>query len=190
MAGWQQQLITNGVTGRNDRENVELADNARHGSCSYGIPGSRSRTYLVTSLCYSCWLNTSLFVWVGKQAAVIREKMEDRKIIYIYIYIWSRGSSVSIVSDYRLNDRAIEVRSPADAKDISFNLCVQTGSGAHPASCTMGTGGPFLGVKRGRGVTLTTHPHLVPRSRMSRSYTSSRPQAPPWRVAGLLYLYI
>jgi hypothetical protein len=22
-------------------------------------------------------------------------------------------------------------------------LCVQTGSGAHPASCTMGTGGPF-----------------------------------------------
>jgi hypothetical protein len=23
------------------------------------------------------------------------------------------------------------------------SLCVQTGSGAHPASCTMGTGGPF-----------------------------------------------
>jgi hypothetical protein len=51
--------------------------------------------------------------------------------------------------------------------------CVQTGSGAHPASCTMGTGGPFPGAKRGRGVTLTTHPHVVPRSRMSRSYTSS-----------------
>jgi hypothetical protein len=29
------------------------------------------------------------------------------------------------------------------------------------------------GVKRGRGVKLTTHPHLVPRSRMSRSYISS-----------------
>jgi hypothetical protein len=29
------------------------------------------------------------------------------------------------------------------------------------------------GVKRGRGVMLTTHPHLVPRSWMSRSYTSS-----------------
>jgi hypothetical protein len=29
------------------------------------------------------------------------------------------------------------------------------------------------GVKRGRGVTLTTHPHLVPRLSMSRSYTSS-----------------
>jgi hypothetical protein len=28
-------------------------------------------------------------------------------------------------------------------------------------------------VKRGRGVTLTTYPHLVPRLRMNRSYTSS-----------------
>jgi hypothetical protein len=32
------------------------------------------------------------------------------------------------------------------------------------------------GVKRGRGVTLTTHPHLVPRLRMSRSNTSSHPK--------------
>jgi len=41
----------------------------------------------------------------------------------------------------------------------------------------MGTGGPFPGAKRGRGVTLTTHPHLVPRSRMSRSYTPLPPSA-------------
>jgi hypothetical protein len=33
------------------------------------------------------------------------------------------------------------------------------------------------GVKRGRRVTLTTHPHLVPRSIMSRSYASSPPSA-------------
>jgi hypothetical protein len=32
-------------------------------------------------------------------------------------------------------------------KDFFPNLCVQTGSGAHPASCTMGTGGPFPGGK-------------------------------------------
>jgi len=31
------------------------------------------------------------------------------------------------------------------------------------------------GVKRGRRVTLTTHPHLVPRSRISRSYTPLPP---------------
>jgi hypothetical protein len=68
----------------------------------------------------------------------------------------SRRSSVGIVSDYRLDERAIGVRSSAEAKDIFSSLCVQTGSGAHPASCTMGTGGPFPGVKRGRGVRLTT----------------------------------
>jgi hypothetical protein len=37
------------------------------------------------------------------------------------------------------------------------------------------------GLKRGRGVTLTTHPYLVPRSRMSRSYTS----CPPKRLHGV-----
>jgi hypothetical protein len=55
----------------------------------------------------------------------------------------SRVSSGSIVSDYGLDDRAIGVRSQAGAKDFSSNLCVQTGSGVHPASCTVGTGGPF-----------------------------------------------
>jgi hypothetical protein len=50
-------------------------------------------------------------------------------------------SSVIIVSDYGLDDRAIWVRSPAGSKSFSSNLCVQTGSEAHPASCTMGTGG-------------------------------------------------
>jgi hypothetical protein len=57
------------------------------------------------------------------------------------------GSSVSLVSDYGLDDRAIELRYSAEATDFSSSLCVQTGSGAHPASCTMGTGGPFPGVK-------------------------------------------
>jgi hypothetical protein len=72
------------------------------------------------------------------------------------------GRSASIVSGYVLDVRAIEVRSPAE-----------TGSGAHPASCRIGTGVLSPGLKRGRGVTLITHPHLVPKSRMSRSYTSS-----------------
>jgi hypothetical protein len=51
-------------------------------------------------------------------------------------------------------------------------LCVQTSSEAHPTFYPMGTGGPFPGVKRGRGVTLTTHPRRVPRSRKSKSYGS------------------
>jgi hypothetical protein len=32
-------------------------------------------------------------------------------------------------------------------KDFSSSLCVQTGSGAHPASYSMSTGGPFPGDK-------------------------------------------
>jgi hypothetical protein len=59
----------------------------------------------------------------------------------------SRVSSGSIVSDYGLDDRATGIRSPAGAKDFSSSLCVQTGSGAHPASCPMGTGGRFPGGK-------------------------------------------
>jgi hypothetical protein len=51
------------------------------------------------------------------------------------------------VSDCGLDDRAIGVRPPAGAKDFSSSLCVQTGSGAYPASCTMSTGGPFPGGK-------------------------------------------
>jgi hypothetical protein len=47
------------------------------------------------------------------------------------------------VSEYGLDDRAIGVRSPAVAKHFSSSLCFQAGSGAHPASCPMGTGGPF-----------------------------------------------
>jgi hypothetical protein len=84
-----------------------------------------------------------------------------------------------IVSGY---DRAIGVLSPAGANDFSSNLCVQTGSGAHPASCTMGTGGPFPGGKARMGREANHSPHLVPRSRMTRSYTSS-----PLRLHGVLW---
>jgi hypothetical protein len=75
-----------------------------------------------------------------------------------------------MVSDYWLDDWAIEVQSPAEAKDFSSNFCVQTGSGAiqPPVQWVPGVLSPEL--KGGRGVTLTTHPHLVPRLRM-RSYT-------------------
>jgi hypothetical protein len=59
----------------------------------------------------------------------------------------NRGSSGSIVSDYGLDDQVIGVRSQGGAKDFSSSLCIQTGSGAHSVSCTMGTGGPFPDAK-------------------------------------------
>jgi hypothetical protein len=39
------------------------------------------------------------------------------------------------------------VWSPTEAEDFSSSLCIQTGSGAHPASCPMGTMGSFAGGK-------------------------------------------
>jgi hypothetical protein len=49
-------------------------------------------------------------------------------------------------------------------KDFSSNLCVQTGSEAHPASCPMGTGGPFPGGKARPGRDADHSPHPVSRS--------------------------
>ena len=49
-----------------------------------------------------------------------------------------------------------------------FSARVQTGPGAHPASCTMVTGS-FPGVKSGRGVTLTPHHLLMPWSWKGRA---------------------
>jgi hypothetical protein len=94
----------------------------------------------------------------------------------VYCYNWWRyqaysslGSSVRIMSDCGLDD---QVQSPAAEKDFSSSVCIQTSSGAHPASYQVGMGGPFPGVKHGWAMMLTTHPHLVPRSRTRRSYSS------------------
>jgi hypothetical protein len=64
-------------------------------------------------------------------------------LIEDYAIMMSRGSSGGIVSDYGLDDRAIEIRSPTGAEDFSSSPCVQTGCGAYPASYPMGTGGRF-----------------------------------------------
>jgi hypothetical protein len=61
---------------------------------------------------------------------------------FVHLHVLYSPRTGSIVSDYGLDDRAIGLRSPAGAKDF-----FQTGSGAHPASCSIGTGGPAPGVK-------------------------------------------
>jgi hypothetical protein len=70
---------------------------------------------------------------------------KDAECINLRYYpsICEPANSVSTMYGYRLDDRAIEVRSPAKAKGFSSSLCVQTGSGPHPVFCTMGTRGPF-----------------------------------------------
>jgi hypothetical protein len=107
-------------------------------------------------------------------------------------HLWPKHSEVVAMCvvaqpvDCLTTDWTTGVRSPAEAKGFSFGLCVQTGSEAHPASYPMGTEGPFLGTMHGWDLLLTTHPHLMPKSRMSSSYISS----PNWRlhaITGKLY---
>ena len=62
------------------------------------------------------------------------------------------GSSVGIATGYGLDGPGFESRWEA-----RLSAPVQTGPGAHPASCTMGTGS-FPGVMGGQGMTLALQP--------------------------------
>ena len=66
---------------------------------------------------------------------------------------------------------------------------VQTGPGAHPVSCTIGTGS-FPGVKYGRGMLLTTQPLLVLRSWESRAINLPTLWITTGPVTGTRYPYI
>jgi hypothetical protein len=99
-------------------------------------------TYPVRRRILTSWLLLSLFLPSSTDTLIIHMI----KTLF-NVCVGSRVSSGSIVSVYGLDDRAIGVRSPAGANDFSSSVFVQTGSGAHPASCTMGTGGPFSGGK-------------------------------------------
>ena len=68
-----------------------------------------------------------------------------------------RDSSVGIATRYGLDGPGFESRWEA-----RFSAPVQTGTGAYPAYCTMGTGS-FPGGKAAGDVALTTHPHLAPK---------------------------
>jgi hypothetical protein len=60
-----------------------------------------------------------------------------------------RGGGVAqsvLAYAYGLEDRAIEVRSPAETISFFSKLCVQTGSEVHPASYPMGTRDSSIGL--------------------------------------------
>ena len=82
------------------------------------------------------------------------------------------GSSVGIATELRAGRSGIESRWGWDFSPV------QTGPEAHPAFCKMDTGS-FPGLKCGRGLLLTTHPLLVPRSWKSRAVPLSTLWATP-----------
>jgi hypothetical protein len=74
------------------------------------------------------------------------------------IYSRGPGSSVGIVTDYRLDGLGFESQWGQDFPHLSRLALGPT------VSCTIGTGS-LLGVESGQGVTLTLHPLLVLRSK-------------------------
>jgi hypothetical protein len=78
------------------------------------------------------------------------------------IHIIRAGVAQSLYCDYRLANQMKKVQAPKGEINFSSSLCVQTNSEADPASCAMGTTGPFPRVKTKQGLKLTTD-HLVPR---------------------------
>jgi hypothetical protein len=69
-------------------------------------------------------------------------------LIHFCAWIMSRDSLVGTATDYELDNRIIGVRLPGRVTGkFSLHRCVQTGSGANPASSPMGIGGSFTGVK-------------------------------------------
>jgi hypothetical protein len=58
------------------------------------------------------------------------------------------GSRISQAIQRRATGWTAGVRFPREAKDFSLLRTPQTGSGAHPASYSKGSGGSFLGPKR------------------------------------------
>jgi hypothetical protein len=96
----------------------------------------------------------------------------------------SRGSSISVISDYVLGDRTIEVRSPAE-ETCSPCLCAQR---AHPTSYPTGIGCPFPGGENAAGAWSWP---LTPIKCRGREWVGAIPPvltAPPGCEVGLLYL--
>jgi hypothetical protein len=119
--------------------------------------------------------------------AIMPSSLGRLNVLYIVYYeVSETGSSVSILSGYGLDDRSVVVQSAAEAKDFSFSLCVQTGSGPHQASCAMGTGGPFPGGKARPGCDADHSP--PPSVEVDNEYELYLLplQALPWRVVGEL----
>jgi hypothetical protein len=148
-AGWPPKSATPGVGCTRPAGGINMTLLSQ--LAAVGPDRSTSVTQLLDRFSFARAQTVSCFVRLWKAVCCSKERSsvsEDVTILADPSHCWrSRGSSGSIVSGYGMHNRAIEYRFPAGAKDFSSNLCVQTGSGAHPASCPIGTRGHFSGGK-------------------------------------------
>jgi hypothetical protein len=125
-------------------------------------------TDLTNTKCYET-LKTSRSHRVSHKQMV--DNFFSRGAYFVCEFTWflphfkSRDSSVGVALGYRLDDRDSRVRFPAAAGNFSLHHRVQNGSGTPQPPIQWVPGALSLGYS-GRGMKLTTHIHLVPRSRM------------------------
>jgi hypothetical protein len=108
--------------------------------------------FLRNSVCYIAYLQKSLCTPMCVSGAAVAQA------VWCPITGWTIG-----------------VQSLTEAEDFSSSPASRPALGPTQPLIQWVPGFLSLGIKRGRGVTLTTHPHLVLRWRTSRSYTSSPP---------------
>jgi hypothetical protein len=128
-----------------------------------------SFVFLILFYLYTVWQHSRSFHVINR---VVFRSNYQVKFIHR-----SRNSSVSIVSDYGLDDRTIEARPLAEAKDFSCSRLIPDRLWGPPSLLSSGYRGFFLGGKAQSELDADHSTPLVPRSWMSRSYNTSPPSS-------------
>jgi hypothetical protein len=85
------------------------------------------------------------------QALRLRAGRSSYKVVFAAVIIivttTTTTTTTTTNNNNNNNNRGSRVRFPVGAGNFSLHHCVQNGFGVHPASCTMGTRGSFLGDK-------------------------------------------
>jgi hypothetical protein len=102
----------------------------------------KCKTHAVSCICVRIW-KLLIRLTMRHSEKVLRYNNGNNLISVIT----RRGTGVAQSVHCLTTDSTTGVRSTTGAEDFSSSPCVQTGSGAHPASCPVGTGGPFPGGK-------------------------------------------
>jgi hypothetical protein len=108
------------------------------------------------------------------------------EVIWFHLMIQAKSDSETSCFSINRRRKMLKNLEQLRTKLPPFSLCVQTSCKAIQPPIQWVSGVLYLGVKRGRGVTLTTHP-IQCRGQELVGATLLSSQPPSWRVAELLY---
>jgi hypothetical protein len=92
------------------------------------------------------------------RAVSLRVKRSERKSDPSPLF--SSEATIHLMLGYGLGDRGSRVRFPVGSGNFSLYHRVQNGSGAHPATHSMGARSSFPGVAEGQLYLLPLRPHM------------------------------